>query len=280
MEKNMTAKPVAQALTGRCREKTEELKKKGITPTLAVVRVGEREDDLAYERGIKKRFEGAGALVRVEEVSENATQEEMESLLNRLNEDRGVHGILMFRPLPRSLDEKVLRNLVSPEKDVDCMSDINMSHVFSQDGEGFPPCTPAAVMEMLKYYGVELKRKKAVVVGRSMVVGKPLAMLLLKENATVTVCHTKTEKLEEECRRADIICAAAGCAKMIGKDHVREGQIVMDVGINVVDGQLCGDVDFEAVEPVVSGITPVPGGVGGVTTSVLLSHVVTAADQS
>ena len=277
MEKRMAAKPVVEALTAKCAKDIEKLKAAGCEAVLAVVRVGQREDDLAYERGIKKRFEAAGAQVRVFEFDEDVSQERMERALKELDGDKDIHGILLFRPLPKSLDENILRNLVSPEKDVDCMSDVNMARVFSGNKDAFPPCTPAAVMEMLKFYGVELKGKKAVVIGRSMVVGKPLSMLLLGENATVTVCHTKTVDLRGECLAADIICAAAGSAKMVKADYVREGQIVMDVGINVVDGQLCGDVDYDGVEPLAAGITPVPGGVGSVTTSVLLKHVVASA---
>lgn len=276
----LKAKPAADSLTEKMRQKTQELKDRGIVPTLAIVRVGEREDDLAYERGIIKRFEKADARVVVHALPESATDEEASELLRQLDGDSAVHGVLMFRPLPAHLSEDRLKNLISPEKDVDCMSDLNLAHVFAQDKKGYPPCTPKAVIEMLHYYDIPLKGKKVTVVGRSLVVGKPLAMLLLAENATVTICHTRTEDLAGECKRADIICAAAGSARMIGEDFVRSGQVVMDVGINVVDGELCGDVDYEKAAPLVDAITPVPGGVGGMTTAVLLSHVVDSASQS
>jgi len=170
-----------------------------------------------------------------------------------------------------------LEQIVEPSKDVDCMSDENFAHVFAQDSKGYPPCTPEAVIEILKHYNIPMAGKKVVVVGRSMVVGKPLAMLLLKENATVTICHTKTANLEEECKKADIICAAAGAARMIKSSFVRPGQVVVDVGINMVDGQMCGDVDYDGVSPIVEAVTPVPGGVGTVTTTMLLKHVIKSA---
>ncbi len=271
------AKPVVESLTQKYKEEANELKSRGIFPALAIVRVGQREDDLAYERGIIKRFESADCKVMVHELPGDVSFEEVKELLLRLDRDDKVHGILMFRPLPKHLDEDALRNLVSAKKDADCMSDINMAHVFAQDGVGYPPCTPEAVVEMLKFYEVPLKGKRVTVVGRSMVVGRPLAMLLLKENATVTICHTGTEDLKAECQRADIVCAAAGSPRMIGPDHVRKGQIIMDVGINVVDGKMCGDVDYDAVAPLAEAITPVPGGVGGVTTAMLLGHVMASA---
>lgn len=269
--------PVVNALLEQYKGEVAELKNRGITPMLSIVRVGAREDDLAYERGILKRFAQADVAVEVTELPKDVTQLHLERIIENLNEDEKVHGILLFRPLPKHLSEDRVKKMISPEKDVDCMTDINFAHVFSQDGMGYPPCTPEAVVEMLKHYEIPLKGKKVVVVGRSMVVGKPLAMLLLKENATVTICHTKTEDLAKECREADIICAAAGAAKMIGKDYVREGQIIMDVGINMVDGNLCGDVDYEAVADVAEAASPVPGGVGTVTTTMLLKHVIQSA---
>jgi len=272
--------PVVNALVEQYKSEAAELKKKGIYPSLSIVRVGAREDDLAYERGILKRFAQAEVDVKVTELPVDVTQLHLERIITNLNEDDKVHGILLFRPLPKNLNEERIKNMISPEKDVDCMTDINFAHVFSQDGKGYPPCTPEAVIEMLKHYEIPMKGKKVVVVGRSMVVGKPLAMLLLKENATVTICHTRTEDLAKECREADIICAAAGAARMIGRDHVRAGQVIMDVGINMVDGKLCGDVDYEAVSEIVDAASPVPGGVGTVTTTMLLKHVIQTAKLS
>lgn len=269
--------PVVKELLAGFSKETEELKSKGIVPKLCVVRVGAREDDLSYEKGIKKRFEAAGAEAQIIELPSDVTQEKLEAKIEELNGDDSVHGIMVFRPLPKHLSEQRIKNLVSSRKDVDCMGDENNAHVFAQDGEGYPPCTPQAVMEMLDYYGIALEGKKVVIVGRSMVVGKPLAMLVLKKNATVTICHTRTKNLAEECRKADIIMACAGAARMITKDFVRKGQIVIDVGINTDENGLCGDVDYAEVSKIAEAVTPVPGGVGTVTTSVLLKHTILSA---
>lgn len=269
--------PVVQALLEKYNPEIVRLKINGINPKLSIVRVGNREDDLAYERGIIKRFSEAEVEVEVTELPTDVTQLHLERILDNLNDDPAVHGVLMFRPLPKHLDENRARNIICAAKDVDCMSDINFAHVFAQDGQGYPPCTPEAVIEILKHYDIPMAGKKVVVVGRSMVVGKPLAMLFLKENATVTICHTKTANLEEECKNADIICAAAGVAKMINSSFVRPGQVVVDVGINVVDGKLCGDVDYDDVSAIAEAMTPVPGGVGTVTTTMLLKHIIKSA---
>ena len=269
--------PVAKEIAGQAAIEVEKLKEKGIIPKLAVVRVGEREDDLSYERGLMKRFEAVGAVAESVVFPFDVTQEELENGIKTLNEDESVHGILVFRPLPKHLNEDSIKELVTPEKDVDCMGSINNAHVFAQDGKGHAPCTPQAVIEMLDFYGYELTGKKAVVVGRSMVVGKPLAQMLLKKNATVTICHTKTADLREEVQAADFVFGCAGVAKMLDASYIREGQIVIDVGINVSDGKLCGDVDYDSVREIAAAITPVPGGVGSVTTSVLLKHVLSNA---
>ena len=271
--------PVVKEIAKKAAEEIEELRKKCIIPNLAVVRVGEREDDLSYERGLLKRFDAVGALVDVSVLPNDVTQEELENCIRKLNADSAVHGILVFRPLPKHLNEEAVKELVEPKKDVDCMGERNMAHVFMQDGKGHNPCTPQAVMEMLDYYGYDLTGKKAVVVGRSMVVGKPLAMMLQKKNATVTMCHTRTRELASECKNADFIFAAAGAAKMLGREYVNPGQVVIDVGINMLDGKLCGDVDYEEVSKIVAAASPVPGGVGTVTTSVLLKHVIASAMQ-
>lgn len=272
--------PVVKQIAADAALQVEELKKKGIEPKLAVVRVGEREDDLSYERGLLKRFDAVGALVESVVFPVDVTQEELEDGIKRLNEDDKVHGILVFRPLPKHLDEEVIKEMVAPMKDVDCMGSANTAHVFAQDGKGHAPCTPQAVIEMLDFYGYDLTGKKAVVVGRSMVVGKPLAQMLLKKNATVTICHTKTADLRSEVKAADFVFACAGVAKMLDASYVSEGQVVIDVGINVLDGKLCGDVDYESVSEIAAAATPVPGGVGTVTTSVLLKHVLVSAMQA
>ena len=219
-----------------------------------------------------------GGECRVHELPETIGQAELEQEFQAVNEDPSVHGILLFRPLPKHLDEEPLKAMINPLKDVDCMSPVNIAKVFSGDESGFAPCTAEAVMKLFEHYGVELSGKRVTVVGRSMVVGKPLAMLLLKANATVTVCHTRTKDLKEACRSAEILAAAAGKAKMITADMIADGAVVADVGINVdEDGALCGDVDFEAVSAKASLISPVPGGVGSVTSSVLASHVIRSA---
>lgn len=271
--------PVAKALLAEFQEHVAALKERGVVPTLAVVRVGEREDDLSYERGIYKRFEAAGAIAETRVLEETVSQEELEAVITELNEDFKVHGILLFRPLPSHLDEKRIQKLIAEEKDVDGMTGANAAHVFAGDNQGYPPCTPQAVIEILDYYGIDLTGKRITVVGRSMVVGRPLSMLLLKRNATVTICHTRTENLPEECRRADILIACAGVPKMITKEYVKEGQVVIDVGIHMTDDGMCGDVDFEAVSSMAAAITPVPGGVGSVTTSVLLKHTIDRAGR-
>ena len=269
---------VANAMKERLSAENAALIAKGVAPCLAVVRVGERPDDLAYERGALKRFEGLGIAVRVFAFPEDIGQDEFKSEFEKINGDKNVHGILLFRPLPKTLDEAAILKIIDPEKDMDGMCETNIAKVFAGDESGYAPCTPEGVIELLKHFEVPLKGSKVTLVGRSMVVGKPLAMLLLKENATVTICHTRTADLAAECKAADILIAAAGSAKMIKPEHVKEGTVVIDVGINVdEEGNLCGDVDFEAVEPLASMITPVPGGVGSVTTSILAKHTLKAA---
>ena len=271
--------PAAKAILADMQVRVDGLKEKGIVPKLTVVRVGAREDDLSYERGIYKRFEGVGAKVETIELPLSVTQEELENVIVALNQDASVHGVLLFRPLPKTLDEVRIKTLLAEEKDMDCLTSANDAHLFAGDKKGYPPCTPQAVMEILKHYQIDLTGKKVTVVGRSMVVGKPVAMLLLAQNATVTICHTRTKNLQAECRNADIIVACAGVPKMITSDFVREGQVVIDVGIHVVDDKLCGDVDYEQVAEMLEAITPVPGGVGSVTTTVLLKHVVMSAEK-
>ncbi|MGN0305183.1 MAG: bifunctional 5,10-methylenetetrahydrofolate dehydrogenase/5,10-methenyltetrahydrofolate cyclohydrolase [Lachnospiraceae bacterium] len=271
--------PVAKAMLESLREEVIQLKNKGITPKLAIVRIGEREDDLSYERGIYKRFEAAGALAETFVLPLKAEQEELEEVIAGLNQDSSIHGILVFRPFPSSLDEGKIQRLVAAHKDVDGMTKANMAHVFAGDGRGFPPCTPQAVVEILDYYGISVYGKKVTIVGRSMVVGRPLSMLLLQKHATVTICHTKTRNLEEECKKADILIACAGVPKMITKKFIQSGQVIIDVGIHAIEGGLCGDVDYAVASTMVDAITPVPGGVGSVTTSVLLKHTIASAKR-
>jgi methylenetetrahydrofolate dehydrogenase (NADP+) / methenyltetrahydrofolate cyclohydrolase len=274
----MKGSEVVSAMKERMLKDVGELNKNGITPGLAIVRVGARPDDLSYERGAVKRCEGLGIRCRVFEQPESITQQALIEEIKKINDDGTVHGILLFRPLPKHIDESIVKYAISPEKDADCLHPVNVAKVFEGDETGFAPCTPEAVVEMLDHYGINVAGKKVAIIGRSMVVGKPLSMLLLKKHATVTICHTKTKNLEETCKEAEILIAAAGKARMVTGAYVSEGQIVVDVGINVDEnGNLCGDVDFEKVEALAGYITPVPGGVGTVTTSVLAKHVIRAA---
>lgn len=281
MAEQLLGKEVVASLNERIMAKVEELKAKGVVPTLHIVRVGENPGDLSYEKGAVKRCDKLGVAVEKTVLPLDVTQEKMLEVIDRLNKDDHVHGVLMFRPLPKTLNQDQICNALAPEKDVDCMTDLSLSGVFSGKTLGFPPCTAQACMEILDHYGIDPRGKKAVVIGRSLVIGKPVSMMLLKKNATVTICHTKTVDMPSVAREADILVVAAGHAGTVTADYVRAGQTVIDVGINVnAEGKLCGDVDYEAVAPIVDRITPVPGGVGSVTTSVLVSHVVEAAERT
>ncbi|MCI8638291.1 MAG: bifunctional 5,10-methylenetetrahydrofolate dehydrogenase/5,10-methenyltetrahydrofolate cyclohydrolase [Coprococcus sp.] len=278
MTKLMMGNDVAKAMKERLIQDVEALKANGVNPCLSIIRVGERPDDLAYERGAKKRMELVGITCKTIELSEDISQKELEDAIQKANEDTKIHGILMFSPLPGTLNEEKARQMIHPLKDVDGMNPVNAAKVFSGDPSGFAPCTPEAVLAMLDHYGIVLEGKRVVVIGRSKVVGRPLAMLLLARNATVTICHTRTKELEKTCREAEILIAAAGKANMVTKEMIGESAVVVDVGINVdADGNLCGDVDFEDVKQKASQISPVPKGVGSVTTSVLAEHVVRGA---
>ncbi len=267
--------PVARAIMDKTAGEITRLAQAGIMPKLAVFRVGSREDDIAYERSIIKRFSAAGAAAEVMALSEDATQEELEAVVRRAADDESVHGILVFSPLPKKFNAGRIRMLIPAEKDVDGMTDASLAGVFRGDKNAFAPCTAQAVVEILRYYGMEnLAGKRVTVVGRSTVVGKPLAMLLLGMNATVTVCHTKTADTAAECRRADVVIACAGQARMVTDEYMSAGQTIIDVGINADGDGICGDVDYAAAQSIVAAATPVPGGVGAVTTAVLLSHTV------
>ncbi len=267
--------PVARAIMDKTAGEITRLAQAGIMPKLAVFRVGSREDDIAYERSIIKRFSAAGAAVEVMALSEDATQEELEAAVRRAADDESVHGILVFSPLPKKFNAGRIRMLIPAEKDVDGMTDASLAGVFRGDKNAFAPCTAQAVVEILRYYGMEnLAGKRVTVVGRSTVVGKPLAMLLLGMNATVTVCHTKTADTAAECRRADVVIACAGQARMVTDEYMSAGQTIIDVGINADGDGICGDVDYATAQSIVAAATPVPGGVGAVTTAVLLSHTV------
>ena len=278
MARQLLGKEVTAALNEKIKSRAAALKEKGVEPTLGIIRVGEREDDLSYERGAVKRCETLGVACKKILLPADVTQEVLMDAVRQVNEDDSIHGVLIFRPLPRHLDEEAVIRALDPAKDVDGITDGSMVGVFAGREQGFPPCTPQACMEILDHYQIDCTGKKAVVVGRSLVVGKPAAMMLLKKNATVTVCHTRTKDMPSVVKEADIVIVAAGRAGIVDDTYLRNGQVVIDVGINVnEEGKLCGDVDYAKAEPIVEAITPVPGGVGSVTTSVLVGHVVEAA---
>ena len=289
MAKKLLGKEVNEALVASLQTRTAALKEKGITPCLGIIRLGENPSDLSYEKGATKRAEEVGVAVKNYILPETATKEEVLAVIDEVNADASVHGVLMFRPLPKHLkaDQDEICNRLAPCKDVDSMTHMSNAGVFEGQDLGYAPCTPAACMEILDYYGIDCKGKNAVVIGRSLVVGKPAAMMLMAKNATVTVCHTRTVNTAEICRGADIIVSAAGVLNSLTKDFVREGQIVIDVSMNwnpekitsKGKGGMSGDAIFDEVEPIVEAITPVPGGVGAVTTSVLMKHVVEAAEK-
>ena len=273
--RRLGGKEVADGIVQDLKIKVEELKGRGISPKLAILRVGERDDDLAYERGVLKRFESAGVEVEITALDAGVSQEELDETFDGINANPKVHGILVFRPLPKPLSDEHMRKTIDSGKDVDFMDIRNMEKVLAGVPDAAAPCTAEAVMSLIKHYNIETCGKKVTVVGRSLVIGKPVALLLTTANATVTVCHTKTLNMEEECRNADIIVACCGVAKMINASYVKEGQIVIDVGMNVDEGgNLCGDVDYDSVSEIAEAVTPVPGGVGSITTAILLKHVV------
>ncbi len=289
MAKRLLGKEVNEALVAALQTRTAALREKGVTPTLGIIRLGENPSDLSYEKGATKRAEEVGVAVKNYILPETATKEEVLAVIDEVNADASVHGVLMFRPLPKHLkaDQDEICNRLAPKKDVDSMTHMSNAGVFEGQDLGYAPCTPAACMEILDYYGIDCKGKNAVVIGRSLVVGKPAAMMLMGKNATVTVCHTKTVNTAEICKNADIIVTAAGVLNSLTKDFVREGQIVIDVSMNwnpekitsKGKGGMSGDCVFDEVEPIVEAITPVPGGVGAVTTTVLMKHVVEAAEK-
>ena len=268
---------VAKALTEGLHAKTEELKKNGVEPCLAILRVGAREDDLAYERGALKRCEKVGVAVRQVVLPEDVTQKVLMENIHALGADEKVHGVLMFRPLPGHLDDEAARAALDPKKDMDGITDGSMTAVYAGTKGGYPPCTAAACVALLKHYNIPIKGKRVVVIGRSLVIGKPVSLLLLAEHATVTICHSRTQDLAEVCRRADILVAAVGKAGFIAPDMVKEGAAVIDVGINRnAEGKVCGDVAPEVMDKA-SYMTPVPGGAGPMTITMLMKNTLKAA---
>ena len=288
MAKQLLGKEVTAAMNEKLQAKVAELKEKGVTPKLGIIRCGENPSDLSYEKGAMSRAALIGVEVERFLLPEDVTKEALIAQIEALNADASIHGVLLFRPLPKHLKDvqSEICNHLRPEKDIDCMTDLSNAGVFMGKQLGFAPCTPQACMEILDYYGIDCKGKTAVVIGRSLVVGRPAAMMLMQRNATVTVCHTKTVDTAAIARQADILVTSAGVLNSLTADYVRPGQIVIDVSINwdptKKDGKggIAGDADFAAVEPIVEAVTPVPGGVGAVTTSVLIGHVVEAAART
>lgn len=273
--------PVAKILTEEVAERAARLAAAGVTPKLAIVRVGDNPSDGAYVRGALKRAERAGVEIELVSLPDTVSQEELMGEIARINADRSIHACLLLRPLSAHMDESAVCAALAPEKDVDGITPGSLFGVFAGEQTGFAPCTAEAVVELLERSGVEIAGSRVTVVGRSLVIGRPVAMLLMGKNATVTICHTMTHDLASECARADILVVAAGHAATVGASAVRAGQVVVDVGINVDEtGALVGDVAFDEVEPLVRAITPVPGGVGAVTTAVLMEHVVEAAERA
>ena len=266
---------VAAHITENIKSQLAEL---DFLPRLAIIRVGEKPDDIAYERGAKKRMEKTGMECVTYHFDENISNDEFSAEFLKINNDKSIHGILLLRPLPKHIDENAICEMINPRKDIDCISPVNIEKVFVGDKSAFAPCTAEAVMKCIECAGIELCGKNVTVIGRSLVVGKPLSMLLLSKNATVTICHSKTRDLPQVCSCADVLVSCIGRARMIGAEYIREGACVFDVGINATeDGGLCGDVDFDAVADKCEMITPVPGGVGSVTTAVLAEHLLRAA---
>lgn len=269
--------PVANAINEKLIEEVKTMEKK---PHLAIIRVGERPDDMSYERGATKKMDKVGFECTSYTFPADIDNDTFQKEFDKINEDDNIDGILLLRPLPKHLDEKAVENRIDPCKDLDGISPVNLAKVYAGDESGFAPCTAEAVIEMLDFAGINLTGKRVTVVGRSLVIGKPVAMMLMKKNATVTVCHTRTVDMAGTCRNAEVVVAAAGVAKMIDKNYINKDAVVIDVGINVdEEGNLCGDVNFDEVSQLASVITPVPGGVGSVTTSVLAKHLMKAAKK-
>jgi len=275
MGKFMTGKAVSESIQKQIIEKVTQFKQKNIFPKLTVVRCGNDGSDLAYEKGILKTMETCGIQVEIIKKEINISQTQFENTIKTLNADKNTHGILIFKPLPEQLCESKINNLITPEKDVDGSNTLNLGKVITDDQSGLFPCTPEAVMRLLNYYGISSRGKNVTLIGASIVVGKPLALMLINAGATVTICHKKTKDIKEMCQEADIVIAAAGAPRLIKANFIKKDSILVDVGINFVEGKMCGDID-EACYEKAGLITPVPGGVGGITTTILAENVVKA----
>ena len=272
---------VVEELREEIANKVFDLKRKEVTPTLAILRVGENPSDLSYEKSVIKKAGELGIEVLVKSLDLNVKQEEFDNALYELNDNDKIHGILMFRPLPKQLDEEKARNMIKPDKDIDGCGDTSLAGIFTNTSLGYPPCTAEACLKILDTYDIDITGKNVCVIGRSLVIGKPVSMMLLNRNATVTICHSKTENVAEIASKSDILVSCIGKLGYVTSDFANENQIIIDVGINWNEkiGKISGDVDFDNVSDKVSKITPVPGGVGGVTSMILLKHVVEAAEK-
>jgi methylenetetrahydrofolate dehydrogenase (NADP+)/methenyltetrahydrofolate cyclohydrolase len=282
MAQLLDGKEVAAALKDAMIKKVEELKGKGVTPTLGIVRVGEKPADLSYEKGATKTCADVGVAVKNFVLPETASQDDLLKVIKEVNGDKSVHGVLLFRPLPKHINDNVIRGALLPAKDMDGITDGSMAGLYSGSGEGYAPCTAESCIQILDHFKIDVAGKKAVVLGRSTVIGKPVALLLLEKNATVTICHSKTQNLPQTVQEADVVIVAMGRALSVGKEYFRASQYVVDVGVNPKpNGEkgICGDVKFDEAEPIVAGISPVPGGVGSVTTCMLVNHVIRAAGK-
>jgi methylenetetrahydrofolate dehydrogenase (NADP+)/methenyltetrahydrofolate cyclohydrolase len=279
MAQRLSGKQVAEALDLDTKERIALLAARRILPCLSILRVGEDPGDISYERGATRRCEALGIKVQLRHFPETVSQETLVAAVEQINRDESIHSCLLLRPLPPHLDDEAIRSALAPGKDADGITDGSLAGVFSGSDRGFAPCTAEACIRVLEYYGIDIEGKTTVVVGRSLVIGRPVAMLLLQRHATVTMCHTRTKNISEICRQAEILVVAAGRQGVVDRSCFHREQVVLDVGIHVdADGKITGDVDFSEAELLVSAITPVPGGVGAVTTSVLAAHVVKAAE--
>ena len=278
MSKIIDGKVISVAVKDRVKNEVAKLNEKNITVGLAVIIVGEDPASKVYVANKKKACEALGIISEEYALPENTTEAELLALIEELNHKKSINGILCQLPLPRHLDEKLIINSIDPEKDVDAFHPVNVGKIMIGDFD-YLPCTPAGVMEMLAFEGIEVEGKNCVVIGRSNIVGKPMNMLLLHKNGTVTICHSKTKNLAEICKKADILVAAVGRPNFVTADMVKEGAVVIDVGINRVDGKLCGDVNFAEVKEKAAAITPVPGGVGPMTIAMLMQNTLTAAKK-
>lgn len=277
MSEILKGKPVADSISSEVKTEAENLTLKGIFPKMATIRVGDMPEDISYEQSAIKRMDICGIKTDINILDKNTSTKELLNLLQQKNNDSSIHGILMFQPLPSHIDSTVIKSAINQQKDVDCINPLSSAKMYLEDKNAFVPATPGAVMEILNYYQIPLEGKNVAVLGRSMVVGKPLSMMLLNKNATVTICHSRTKNIAHICKRADIIISCIGKAGFVTNDFVNENSVVIDVGINMnKENKICGDVDFNDVANIASAITPVPGGVGGVTTSVLARNIIKA----